>query len=134
MPACMPVGDAGSTFTGESTTATGWGKLSDASPGASEYLFEAEGREVMANDQCARTYGSTITDGHLCIDTGDHSGVCSGDSGGPLNYNVGGNKYKQLGVASFVASAGCESGLPHAYTRVSEYVDFITENAGTIYE
>ena len=122
--------DVGTTFTGEKTVSTGWGKLSDDDSGAASTLYEAEDRIVLANSVCDDTYGSTITKGHICINTKDGSGVCSGDSGGPLNLPDGNNVYKQIGVASFVAGSGCESKLPHAYTRVSEYLDFIEQTTG----
>ena len=134
MPACMPVGDAGTSLVGETTTATGGGRLSDTSSSASEYLFEVENRIVIDNVKCASAYGDIITPGQLCIDTTDQGGICNGDDGGPLNLNVEGNKYTQVGIASFVASIGCESGVPHAYTRVSEYIDFIETNAGKVYQ
>lgn len=48
-----------------------------------------------------------------------------GDSGGPLNRNG-----KTYGVTSFVASAGCESGLPDGFTRVVEFLDWIAGKTG----
>jgi secreted trypsin-like serine protease len=53
-----------------------------------------------------------------------------GDSGGPLNYENSSGKYMTVGVASFVSSAGCESGLPHGFTRVTEYLDWIESETG----
>ena len=36
-----------------------------------------------------------------------------------------------FGVASFVSSAGCESEIfPHVYSRVTYYMDWISENTG----
>merc|ERR1712037_806827 len=50
-------------------------------------------------------------------------GVCSGDSGGPLNLQEGPGQYMTVGVASFVSGAGCESEIfPHVYSRVSYYM------------
>ena len=112
------------------TTVTGWGKLSDDDIFAADTPHYARDIPIISNDECKRTY-NIISDRHICIDTSDHRGVCNGDSGGPLNMQVGdGRSYLQVGVASFVAGSGCESGLPHGFTRVTSYLDWITANTG----
>jgi len=50
-----------------------------------------------------------------------------GDSGGALVVGSG-NNYTQIGVVSFVASAGCASGAPSGYARVTSFVDWIRAN------
>merc|ERR1712012_1137973 len=59
-------------------------------------------------------------------------GVCNGDSGGTLNIrqSEGGNKWTQVGVTSFVSSAGCESGNPHGFSRVAEHLEWIETVTG----
>ena len=52
-----------------------------------------------------------------------------GDSGGALVLNNG-NGYTQIGVVSFVSSAGCASGYPSGYVRVTSYLDWLRTNAG----
>jgi secreted trypsin-like serine protease len=52
-----------------------------------------------------------------------------GDSGGAL-VDQSGNGYTQIGVVSFVSSAGCASGYPSGYTRVTSHVDWIRSNTG----
>jgi secreted trypsin-like serine protease len=52
-----------------------------------------------------------------------------GDSGGPLAIRVGG-AWQQIGVANFVSSAGCASGRPSGYARVSSFRAWITTNSG----
>merc|ERR1712165_326447 len=85
---------------------------------------------------CLPLFGN-VNDGMICIDTdadtevGENVGVCSGDSGGPLNVQEGPGQYMTVGVASFVSSAGCESEIfPHVYARVTYYMDWISENPG----
>ena len=60
------------------------------------------------------------------------TGVCSGDSGGPLNYREADGSYKQIGVTSFVSSGGCENGLPHGFTRLTEFLGWVSDNTGIV--
>lgn len=41
-----------------------------------------------------------------------------------------GNNRAQVGVVSFVSSAGCARGHPSAYTRVAAYRSWIRSNSG----
>jgi secreted trypsin-like serine protease len=52
-----------------------------------------------------------------------------GDSGGALVIQSGG-AYTQIGVVSFVSSAGCASGRPSGYARVTSFLDWIQTNSG----
>merc|ERR1712154_521187 len=81
---------------------------------------------------CADYYGSIIYSGIMCIDAAGGKGVCNGDSGGTLNIRQteGGNKWTQVGVTSFVSSAGCESGNPHGFSRVAEHLEWIETVTG----
>merc|ERR1719412_1536953 len=82
--------------------------------------------------ECNNIYG-IVGEGVVCIDTTGGKGTCSGDSGGPLNmkYEVvdkdgnPGQKWKQVGVVSFGASAGCEVGYPAGFTRNEYYLDWV---------
>merc|ERR1711879_681635 len=96
----------------------------------------AKDRPIMPNDRCKQLFNN-VNEGMICIDTdadtevGENVGVCSGDSGGPLNLQEGPGQYMTVGVASFVSSAGCESEIfPHVYSRVTYYMDWISENTG----
>lgn len=50
--------------------------------------------------------------------------MLQGDSGGPLISQA----TEQVGIASFVSSAGCESGHPHCFTSVPSFADWITDH------
>lgn len=116
--------------------------------------------EVISVQECAQTYGSIIDERIICTSTNGQKGTCNvrlvvvfqylsqilnderilsllyeklktlnfisqGDSGGPLNKNG-----KTYGIASFVASAGCESGYPDAFTRVVKFLSWIESKTG----
>merc|ERR1712141_706956 len=87
---------------------------------------------VITPESCADYYGSIIYSGIMCIDSAGGKGVCNGDSGGTLNIrqSEGGNKWTQVGVTSFVSSAGCESGNPHGFSRVAEQLETVTTMVG----
>merc|ERR1712142_1319319 len=126
-PSCMPM--AGDTAdVNEMVTCTGWGKPSDSAGGISPVLRMVEDRPIISNAECNAIYG-IVGDGVVCIDTTGGKGTCNGDSGGPLNmkYNVkgAGDKWKQVGVVSFGASAGCEVGYPAGFTRTEYYLDWV---------
>merc|ERR1711936_391114 len=128
-PSCMPM--AGDTAdVNEMVTCTGWGKPSDSAGGISPVLRMVEDRPIISNSECNAIYG-IVGDGVDCIDTTGGKGTCNGDSGGPLNmkYNVKsdgmGDKWKQVGVVSFGASAGCEVGYPAGFTRTESYLDWV---------
>ena len=89
----------------------------------------------MSNDDCAAIYGIIIWEGTMCIDPikdGVGTGVCSGDSGGPLNYRQADNSYLQIGVTSFVSSGGCEDKLPHGFTRMTSFLGWVEGNTGIV--
>ncbi|KAK4313375.1 hypothetical protein Pmani_015272 [Petrolisthes manimaculis] len=109
---------------GTIVTPSGWGKDSDSAGGITDRLRQVD-VPILSNSDCANTYGSTIYDGIICTSSIGGKGVCSGDSGGPMNWNG-----VTAGVTSFVASAGCESGLPHGFTRVTYFLDWIQANSG----
>jgi len=86
---------------------------------------------VMTNAECGNYYGNIINDSKICVDTnGGTEGTCNGDSGGPLVITESDGEVTEVGIVSFGSSAGCESGAPAAFTRVSEYLDWLETNAG----
>ncbi|XP_016973573.1 serine protease 1-like [Drosophila rhopaloa] len=116
-----------STYSGQKAIASGWGKTSDAASSVSNSL-QYETFEVVSVATCQSTYGSLIaTSKVICIATPNKTSTCNGDSGGPL---VLASSKILIGVTSFVSSAGCESGAPAGFTRVTSYLDWIKENSG----
>jgi len=131
-PACLPpASDADELYVGELTTPVGWGKNADDAGGITPDLQMVSDLAVITPAACADYYGSIIYPGILCIDASNGQGVCNGDSGGTLNIRQEAeNKWTQVGVASFVASAGCESGHPHGFARVAEHLEWIETVTG----
>merc|ERR1712025_632062 len=128
-PSCLPsVGDTADP--NELVTATGWGKPSDNAGGISPVLRMVEDLPIITNAECNAVYG-IVQAGVVCIDTTGGKGTCNGDSGGPLNMKfdvkdgAAGQKWKQIGVVSFGASAGCEVGYPAGFSRTEYYRDWI---------
>ncbi|KAH8302585.1 hypothetical protein KR044_008464, partial [Drosophila immigrans] len=116
-----------STYAGEKAVASGWGKVSDSASSVASTL-QYETFEVVSVATCQSTYGSLIATAKvICIATPNKISTCNGDSGGPL---VLASSKVLIGVTSFVSSAGCESGAPAGFTRVTSYLDWIKDNSG----
>merc|ERR1712210_255064 len=131
-PSCIPSkGDTADVS--ELVTCTGWGKPSDSAGGISPVLRMVEDRPIISNAECNGVYG-IVGSGVVCIDTTGGKGTCNGDSGGPLNMKAevtkAGQQWKQVGVVSFGASAGCEVGYPAGFTRVEYYLEWIMSETG----
>merc|ERR1711872_836050 len=132
-PSCLPpASDANEQYVGQLTTPVGWGKNADNAGGITPDLNMVSDLPVINPETCADYYGSIIYSGIMCIDSAGGKGVCNGDSGGTLNIrqSEGGNKWTQVGVTSFVSSAGCESGNPHGFSRVAEHLEWIETVTG----
>ena len=133
---CLPTQEmADDDFAGEFATVTGWGKLSDEASSAADVPHFAHDRPIISNQQCHQDMETLlgIRPSFLCIDTTGGVGVCNGDSGGPLNMQPAEGEYGpyvQVGVANYVPNVGCESEKPHAFARVTFFLDWIAEVTG----
>ncbi|CAB3385176.1 Hypothetical predicted protein [Cloeon dipterum] len=122
--------DASNTFSGTLATVSGWGKPTDASTSVSDVLRYVS-VPVITNTACAGVYGSTVVVAStLCCSGANGLSSCNGDSGGPLVYTESDGQRTQIGVVSFVASAGCASGNPSGYVRVTSFLNWISTNTG----
>nr|CAD7443301.1 unnamed protein product [Timema bartmani] len=82
--------------------------------------------QIVTNEYCQNAYNEydiPVYNVHLCASNGPEFGVCSGDSGGPLVF--GG---RLVGIVSW-GTTTCAIGYPDAYVRVSEFLDWIRQNA-----
>ncbi|CAB3370547.1 Hypothetical predicted protein [Cloeon dipterum] len=118
------------TFEGVIGTASGWGRVSDDDSRLSQYLNFVN-LTVISNVDCEAIYGAAVNDAKLCVSTrGGLAGTCFGDSGGPLVIYEPDGIATEIGITSFVADEGCQTGLPAGFTRISLYLDWISQNAG----
>lgn len=114
-------------------TALGWGATNPDGSAYSDKLRQVA-LPVVTNQECQRAeqvngYGATITDNMMCagyIEGGKDS--CFGDSGSPLVISSG-ERHRQVGIVSFGPWDGCAiPGAYGIYTRVSRYIDWISQN------
>lgn len=118
--------DVANLFEGLTARASGWGKILDSTNSITNELRFVD-LIVEKQDTCKSYYiDGLVTDGVICTNTsGGSTSTCNGDSGGPLALNG-----RLVGVTSFVSAAGCESGGPGGFTRVTYYLDWIKRNTG----
>jgi secreted trypsin-like serine protease len=125
--ACMP--NVGETYEGVTLNATGWGVTNTATLVTSAVLMRTS-TPVVTNQVCDTFYSSSvpITDGMICTyDVG--SDTCQGDSGGPLHVlNSTTGVFQLIGLVSF--GMDCNSGYPAVNTRITYYLDYITNIVG----
>uniref|UniRef100_A0A0K2U1E8 Collagenaselike [Ceratitis capitata] n=1 Tax=Lepeophtheirus salmonis TaxID=72036 RepID=A0A0K2U1E8_LEPSM len=117
-PICLPTrADANKPLIGALTTITGWGINSFDKTNYSELYFAKNVKVVR--------WGWDI----IYTNANSGRGICFGDSGGPLNYEMEDGKYMQIGVNQFVTSSKCDRGV-NGFARVSAQLDFIQEITG----
>jgi secreted trypsin-like serine protease len=81
---------------------------------------------TLTNDACRDEFTAVnavrITDQTICT-SGEHGGICIGDSGGILEHNGFAIGVQSWGIA-------CATGRPDVFMRVSSYADWIRHEAG----
>ncbi|XP_053690623.1 collagenase-like [Sabethes cyaneus] len=130
-PVNLPTADrAIETFFNYLATVSGFGRTSDIGPISP--IKNWVNIRIIANGACAAVFGSSVVVPSTICGTGaedaDQS-TCQGDSGGPLTIQEGGASV-QIGVASFVSSAGCKAGHPSGYVRTTHFRSWITGQTG----
>lgn len=128
----IPLISAGSNLAGM-VTIIGWGSLTDPSSPSYPYELQEAVVPVVSNELCNANYSqefgsdNPVTANMLCAGF-DDGGVdtCVGDSGGPVIFEENG-VWKVAGIVSW--GQGCaEPSFFGVYTRVSNYLDFISNN------
>lgn len=112
--------------------ASGWGNTGPQGAGTERLLRWVQMR-VIANSECQKPYGSSIVVNHVVCTVGLYSptnqGICGGDSGGPLII-MEGSVATQIGIVSFAAKSGCNTGNPSGFTRTSHFTSWISSYTG----
>lgn len=127
-PICLPSASDRSRL-GDELFVAGWGRTENSAHSNKKLKLKVP---IARTDQCLakfRSAGVSLSDSQICAGGQGGKDSCSGDSGGPLmtTFSNDNSQWFVEGVVSFGASCGRE-GWPGIYTRVSEYVDWITEN------
>ncbi|KAL1117168.1 hypothetical protein AAG570_004495 [Ranatra chinensis] len=129
-PICLPKTTEIRTanLEGDSPFVAGWGSVGYKEP-SSNALLEVQ-VPITDNESCKRKYAQkkgVIIDQQLCAGYEDGGkDACQGDSGGPLMMprNL---YYYIIGVVSYGYQCA-QPGYPGIYTRVTEYLDWISKN------
>ena len=137
---------AGQDFTSHSCVISGWGVPTSINAGGVTQHCRFAYTNVITNEECELTMvnvgGAAVYDGHICLwnpdpdpdNTHTHTGACNGDSGGPLSCRTSNTSTDWIvaGVTSWGVrdGSGCTPDYPSVYTRVSEYLSFISGICG----
>ncbi|CAD6233365.1 GSCOCT00007157001.2-RA-CDS [Cotesia congregata] len=101
--------------------ASGWGALTFATPSSAPLILQKLDMRIVSNTECSNALSNNIYPGQICVLKGWGTGVCVGDSGGPLTYNN-----EVHGIASWVVP--CAEGYPDVFTRVYYYLSWIQQH------
>jgi len=117
-------------FAGETGTASGWGLPSDSATSISPVLRWVQNR-ITTHSGCSQWYFGIVQSAmHICMSGSGGRSICSGDSGGPMVVTDRDGQPTQVGIVSFGIALGCEFGFPGVFSRVTSYVDWISEKTG----
>ncbi|CAH0629170.1 unnamed protein product [Chrysodeixis includens] len=126
-PILLPYGVKNS-FEGLSSEIIGYGKRYESESLTTGQTLRDTYVQVVSNSFCSQIYGSSVTSDVICTSGNSGKGACGGDYGGPLilrRYSGSNGQDLLIGVISFTAAAGCQSGYPTGHTRVSAYIPWI---------
>ncbi|KAL8616668.1 hypothetical protein ACOMHN_031650 [Nucella lapillus] len=131
--ACLP--EQGDNLDNRLCTVTGWGDTHQGYTG-DNYLRKVD-IPILPNAQCRYYLNNVgghgvVTDKQICAGLAQGGkDACRGDSGGPLVcFDNARQTWKIVGVVSW--GYGCAlRNKPGVYTRVSEYLDFVSTAVGS---
>ncbi len=111
----------------------GLGQTSTNDTSTPNYLRWAEVKPL-SDPECASMVSGFHSQETLCV-TGfegrEYSGICRGDSGGPLTYVDNDGMYQQIGIVSYGSSV-CESAsIPSVFTEILNYTSWIERNTSS---
>jgi len=130
-PVCLPTRSSPDLQEGDMMTATGWGLLSDSTFATLADDLHKVTAPILDRETCKTSFGNTVTEDTVCLDTTGGKGPCQGDFGGPLTWIENG-QYVTRGITSFISNEGCKKGDPVVNTNVKNYLDWIETVSGII--
>ncbi|EGQ9249399.1 serine protease [Vibrio parahaemolyticus] len=105
----------------------GLGQTSTTDTSGPNYLRWAE-VQPLSDAQCASLVVGYNDQENICANgfpDRSYTGICSGDSGGPLTYQDSNGMYQQIGIVSYGSSI-CESAaIPSVFTEILNYTSWI---------
>ncbi len=111
----------------------GLGRTSTNNLSAPNYLRWAEVKPL-SDSECAAMVSGFHSQESLCatgFENREYSGICGGDSGGPLTYVDDEGMYQQIGIVSY-GSSDCESAaIPSVFTEILNYTTWIEQNTSS---
>ncbi|KAF2881993.1 hypothetical protein ILUMI_24174 [Ignelater luminosus] len=131
-PICLPTYSEirDKVLTGEKVFASGWGKTKKTvSLNNVKHKVELP---VVSTHDCAqhfKKFGMFISGSQICAGGEKGRDTCQGDSGGPLMYldkSADKENWVTVGIVSYGIKCGPEL-RPGVYTRVTEFLDWISE-------
>uniref|UniRef100_T1JFG4 Peptidase S1 domain-containing protein n=1 Tax=Strigamia maritima TaxID=126957 RepID=T1JFG4_STRMM len=125
-PICLPTDKMKNENTiGEFATIAGWG--SEFYGGAESGVLKQAELPIWDNADCDRVFTQKIENIFVCAGLADGGkDACQGDSGSPLMIQRD-NRWIQYGIVSFGEKCA-QAGSPGVYTRLTEFLPWITEN------
>nr|AGS78660.1 serine protease [Mylabris cichorii] len=111
---------ASSTYAGETGVVSGWG-ITNGYASTISSVLRYTSNPILTNTACSEIMG-TIPSTQICLSGANGHSSCSGDSGGPLTVDG-----VQVGIVSYGIEY-CPSGYPSVFTRVTSYLEWISEN------
>lgn len=117
-------------FAGQGVVVSGWGIATEGVPFISPTLREK--RMTVLNDgTCNAQYFGLLPETTICAFHSTDAGICKGDNGGPMTlYHRATEQTLLIGIVSFVGADGCSSRVPSVFTRVTQYMEWISEVTG----
>ncbi|KAF2895868.1 hypothetical protein ILUMI_10303 [Ignelater luminosus] len=131
-PICLPVSEALDPSVGSRLTVVGWGITENETKSDVKLKLDVP---VVSREQCNTKLPNIggVDSTRLCAGGETGKDACQGDSGGPLmrstaeDPNAKSVRWYQEGIVSKGTHCGLR-GYPGVYTRVANYIDWITEN------
>ncbi|KAF2895865.1 hypothetical protein ILUMI_10310 [Ignelater luminosus] len=131
-PICLPVSEAPDPSTGSKLTVVGWGITENDTKSDVKLKVNVP---VVSKEQCSSKLHNIgdVDSTRICAGGEKGKDACQGDSGGPLmqstseDPNAKSVRWYQEGIVSTGSNCG-QKNYPAVYTRVANYIAWITEN------